>query len=98
VFRDEVNASDCTYNVSIIRFAGIASTVRNSADYVVNSTRPDAVDHFISYTVGMMRGSGDFSGNIHIVSRDKFASCLSDFEERVHHDVSASDLINLYKS
>jgi hypothetical protein len=88
--------SDIDTNVEIIKFAGHASSMKNSADIVVKSTRSDAVDHYISFYLGQQIGLNRNilnSHSVHILSRDKFASCLEDFCDAVIHNVDVDHLI-----
>jgi hypothetical protein len=82
--------------INIIKFAGCASSMKDNADIVVKSTRKDAVDHYIGFYLGQMIGKDPKlveTHSIHILSRDKFASCLEDFCEAITHNVDVDDLI-----
>jgi hypothetical protein len=83
-------------SIEIIKFAGHASTMKDTADIVVRSTRNDAVDHYIGFYLGMRIGTNPNltkTHSIHILSRDKFASCLQDFCFAVIHNVDVDHLI-----
>jgi len=74
------------YNLKIAKIAGFCSTVTNFADFVVRSNRKDAVDHFITYIVGMIEAVKNMvDTKIYIITRDKFGSCLQDFCQNVSH-------------
>jgi hypothetical protein len=81
----------------VIKFAGHASSMKNNADIVVKSTRRDAVDHYIGFYLGRRLGETPTiadTHSVHVLSRDRFASCLSDFCENVTHNVDVDDLID----
>ena len=83
-------------SIEIVKFAGHASTMKDTADIVVRSTRNDAVDHYIGFYLGMRIGENPNltkTHSIHILSRDKFASCLQDFCFAVTHNVDVDHLI-----
>lgn len=89
----------CTqpFQSNIIKFASHASTVRDTADIVIKSTRKDAVDHYIGYWIGLKLGQNESIKNSHLIyilSRDHFASCLEDFIDIVKHEISVNDLID----
>jgi hypothetical protein len=88
--------SSCESENKIVRIAGYMSSVKDTADIVVRSSRNDAVDHFISFYIGQIYGSSvDLSDTkIFIMSRDKFSGCLEDFCPIVKHVVDIDDLIN----
>ena len=44
------------FESKVIKFAGHASTVRDTADIIVKSTRKDAVDHYIGFWIGQEIG------------------------------------------
>lgn len=92
----ESDSSHVTESIQVIKFAGHASSMKDTADVVVRSTRRDAVDHYIGYYLGIQIGSNPDLLNthsIHILSRDRFASCLSDFCSSVTHNVDVDHLI-----
>jgi hypothetical protein len=83
--------------IEVIKFAGHAASMKNNADIVVKSTRRDAVDHYIGFYLGQRIGKNPSlseTHSVHILSRDRFASCLSDFCENVTHNVDVDDLID----
>lgn len=81
--------------ISIIKVAGYCSSMKTAADIVVRSNRKDAVDHYISYFIGILEANNP-SPKIYVVTRDKFASCLQDFCKNVHHCSDVDDFINMY--
>lgn len=96
VSNSESDSSHVTESIQVIKFAGHASSMKDTADVVVRSTRRDAVDHYIGYYLGIQIGSNPDLLNthsIHILSRDRFASCLSDFCSSVTHNVDVNHLI-----
>jgi hypothetical protein len=105
ILTDSSSESILTYSdencqikpIEVIKFAGKSSSMKGTADVVVNSTRKDAVDHYIGYYLGQRIGETPSivdTHSIHILSRDHFASCLEDFNEAVIHNVDVDDLIN----
>ena len=106
MFDDTSDDRRCAYSaehdflsepVSVIKFAGKISTLKATADVIVNSTRKDAVDHYIGYYVGgliMKYPDLDKTHSIHILTRDHFASCIEDFNPNIKHNVDVPDLIS----
>lgn len=84
-------------DVRVLKIAGFCSTVTQYADIIVRSNRKDAVDHYISYVIGILE-SGKSCPEIYVISRDKFGSCLQDFCKNVTHCVDVSDFMNVVRS
>ena len=83
-------------NIVMIKVAGFCSTVKTSADIIVRSNRKDAVDHYISYYIGMLEHLSKPPKKIYIISRDKFGSCLQDFCNNVEHSSDVDDFCNMF--
>lgn len=106
MFDDTSDDARCAYSaeheflsepVSVIKFAGKISTLKATADVIVNSTRKDAVDHYIGYYIGGLITKYpdlDKTHSIHILTRDHFASCIEDFNPNIKHNVDVPDLIS----
>jgi hypothetical protein len=82
--------------IYVVKVAGFCSSVKQNADIIVRSNRKDAVDHYISYLIGLLE-SKEISPIIYIVSRDKFGSCLQDFCKNVTHCSDVSDFLHYIK-
>lgn len=83
-------------NIIMIKVAGFCSTVKSSADIIVRSNRKDAVDHYISYYIGMLEYLPQPPKKIYIISRDKFGSCLQDFCNNVVHSSDVDDFCSMF--
>jgi len=79
--------------IYIVKVAGFCSSVKQNSDIVVRSNRKDAVDHYISYLIGLLESKNTFP-IIYIISRDKFGSCLQDFCNNVTHCSDVADFLN----
>lgn len=81
------------------KIAGYCSNVKKDATIVVRSNRRDAVDHYISYMIGtinsQMKNNQDII--IHILTKDKFGSCIGDFCDNVIHNPDVRDYIQSTK-
>jgi hypothetical protein len=86
------------HDIKMVKIAGYCSTVKSTADIVVRSNRKDAVDHYISYYIGLLEAQPKPPMKIYIISRDKFGSCLQDFCNNVEHNSDVSDFINVFNS
>lgn len=78
----------------VVKFAGKLSPVSHLSDIVVESTRKNAVDHYISFYLGMCYDNISKDTLIFILTKDHFASCLDDMYENIYHVVSVQDIIN----
>lgn len=78
--------------IHIVKIAGFCSSVKQNSDIVVRSNRKDAVDHYISYLIGLLE-SKDTLPIIYIITRDKFGSCLQDFCNNVTHCSDVADFL-----
>lgn len=87
---------DSANHYKIIKIAGYCSSVKSKADIVVRSNRCNAVDHYISYYIGILNSKNP-KNKIHILTRDKFGSCLQDFCPNVQHNVDIDDFIESCK-
>jgi len=81
-------------DIHIVKIAGFCSCVKHNADIVVRSNRKDAVDHYISYLIGLLE-SGKTYPIIYVITRDKFGSCLQDFCKNVTHCSDVMDFLNI---
>lgn len=79
--------------IKVLKIAGFCSGVKANADIIVRSNRKDAVDHYISYMVGLLESA--CSPEIYVVTRDKFGSCLQDFCKNVKHCSDVHDFMNI---
>ena len=92
-------------NVHIFRFVGHCNprAEHSDVDFIINSSIKDAVDHAISYFVGLIvnefrHSSGGDNLNICILTRDHFGSALSDFSFRnvaIIHCASESKCLDI---
>lgn len=80
-------------HMRIIKIAGFCSSVKSSADIIIRSNRKDAVDHYISYLIGVIETKSHESSLIYVITRDKFGSCLQDFCNNVIHCSDVIDFI-----
>ena len=81
-------------DVIVLKVAGFCSSIKHNADIVVRSNRKDAVDHYISYLVGLLE-SENTCPITYIITRDKFGSCLQDFCKNVTHCSDVTDFFDM---
>ncbi len=82
--------------IKMLTFAGFCNTRSKFANIVVRSNRLDAVDHYISYYVGLLEMKINPPSRIHIISKDHFAACLQDFCKNVVHNPYESDFTKMF--
>jgi len=78
---------ECNPLVNVVKYASIFNPRESTADVKVNSNRSDATDIKICCDVGVIFNT-DINSLIYIVTRDHFASCLSDLYTNCYHVVS----------
>jgi hypothetical protein len=87
-----------TTDINIIKICSINSNIKDNCDIIVESTRKDATDHYISYLCGKLENKTDKKYQIHVMTSDHFGSCLSDISPNIHHSISVDYFINLFET
>jgi len=87
---------DKNINVQMLTFAGYNNPRSNTADVIVESKRKDAVDHFISYYVGMLEMKSQSPNKIHVITMDHFGQCLQDICDTVIHNSCEKNFTKMY--
>ncbi len=93
--KDAMNY-ESEYCIKMVKIAGYCSSVKGTADIVVRSNRKDAVDHYVSYYIGLLEAQPNPPKKIYVISRDNFGSCLQDFCKNVEHNSDVNDFINVF--
>jgi hypothetical protein len=87
-------------NFDIYKICSFLSSNKKDADFVVRSSRKDAVDHYISCYIGHYFGTHPLNNTkIFVMSRDNFGGCHRDFNFGwVEHVPDVDDLIHILKN
>lgn len=84
---------ECNPQIVVTKYASIFNPRESTADIKVQSNRSDATDIKICCDVGIMFNT-DINSIVYIITRDHFASCLSDLYKSCYHVVSIDQCFN----
>ena len=82
----------CNNNIKVIKYASSVCSKVHTADIIVDSTRQDASDVKMCCDVGVIFATIT-DPLVIIITKDHFASCLSDIYERCYHLHSIKDCV-----
>lgn len=77
--------------IQMLKFASRQNSRAGAADVIVNSDKKDAVDHYISYCVGLFEMKPLNPFKVFVISNDHFAEMLQKFSKIVVHKSNAKD-------
>ena len=80
----------------MLKFAGFCNARAKTANIVVRSNRADAVDHYISYLIGLLEMKTNPPKRIHVITKDHFGACLQDYCKNVIHNPFESDFTKMF--
>lgn len=83
----------CNGNMNVTKYASIFNPRESTADIKVNSNRSDATDIKICCDVGVIFHTQN-NPIVFVITRDHFASSLSDLYDDCYHVVSIDDCFN----
>ena len=89
-YNDDVKINkfkECNPQINVVKYASTFNPRESTADVKVNSNRSDATDIKICCDVGVIFNN-KIDSIVYIVTRDHFASCLSDLYENCYHVIS----------
>jgi hypothetical protein len=78
--------------IRMLKFAGHKHSRADKADVVVMSSLKDAVDHYISYCVGLLEMKPQRPFQIFVITNDHFADFLEKYSNIVKHKKTSRDL------
>jgi hypothetical protein len=78
--------------IRMLKFAGHKNGRVEKADVVVMSSLKDAVDHYISYCVGLLEMKPQKPFRVFVITNDHFADSLEKYSRIVTHKKTARDL------